>query len=111
MSRIWWRYASTTADRRSEHYEPALTNARVCKSDHNAKPKSDILVNDAEHERKTGSNEAGKCERGGDHSALQGIRSENTTVFRDCGHEEPGKSLPGNEWSTSRTEKYAVKDG
>jgi hypothetical protein len=44
-------------------------------------------------------------------AAVQGISSENKTSFRDCWHEEPGTSQPGTEWSTSRTEEYAVRHG
>jgi hypothetical protein len=80
----------------------------VYKTDHNAKLKSAILIANAKHRRKTRDKDADECERGGNHSAVQGIDSENKTGFRDCRHKEPGTSEPKTERSTERTEEYAV---
>jgi len=84
-----------------------VVHSRVYKTDHTANLNSAILVNDAEHNRETRGNEAGKCEGSGNRSAVQGTRSQNETAV----YEERGTSLPGNEWSTSRTEEYAVRGG
>jgi hypothetical protein len=48
---------------------------RVYKTDHNAELKSDILVENVKHKRKTRDNQARECERIGDHSAINGISS------------------------------------
>ena len=72
-------------------------HSRVCKTDHRAKLKADILNGNAKHRRKTRDNQAGECERSGNHSAVQGTSSENKTVFRDCRREEPGTSQPRPE--------------